>query len=50
VRVYFLSSGEVQPFTLYIKAPHEPDGPRFKVTANEKGEISWRGPLSELEK
>ena len=44
-RIFFLSSGEVQPFTLYIEVPHEPDRKRFKVVADERGEITWQGPL-----
>lgn len=46
VRVYFLSSGEMQPFILYIKEQDNPDSVRFKVTADQEGEISWEGPLN----
>jgi len=45
VRIYFLSSGEVQPFTIYIKSKHDPDGVRFKVMADQEGKVSWQGPL-----
>jgi len=45
VRVYFLSSGEVQPFILYIREQDNPDSIRFKVMADQEGEISWEGPL-----
>ncbi|MFO7604548.1 MAG: type II secretion system minor pseudopilin GspH [Gammaproteobacteria bacterium] len=44
-RVYLLSSGEVQPFTLYIKDDDVLDGVRFRVTADEEGEVTWQGPL-----
>ena len=47
VRIYFLSSGEVQPFSLYIKVKDDPDSIRFKVMADEEGKVSWQGPLHE---
>lgn len=49
VRLYFLSSGEVQPFTLYIREAGVYDGTRFKVTADDNGEVSWQGPLGETD-
>ena len=45
VRIYLLSSDEVQPFTLYIKEQDKPDGVRFKVSVDQEGKISWQGPL-----
>ena len=49
VRIYFLSSGEVQPFTLYIKEQDIPDSGRFKVMVDQDGEVSWQGPLGEYD-
>lgn len=49
VRVYFLSSGEMQPFILYIREQDNPDSIRFKVVADQEGEISWEGPLNAVD-
>ena len=49
-RLYFLSSGEVQPFTLYIKQQDDIDGTRFKVIVDQKGEVRWQGPLHDAER
>lgn len=47
VRIYLLSSGEIEPFTLYIKQVDQLNGVRFKVTADQEGKISWQGPLED---
>lgn len=49
VRIYFLSSGELQAFTLYIREADVYDSVRFKVEADHNGDVSWHGPLNEVD-
>ena len=44
-RVFLLSSGEITPFTLTLRA--ETGGPVYRLYATPLGELRWEGPLEE---